>query len=151
MPRVSNAFEDYTLIVISGWPILPNFIPRGSLVLSDFPALLNSGFKMASTIGNKVIVYAAETILRVRLLHKVIFYSKEQLFYCYNELRLETSRKERSNRRLSLPLELLEGFPYCSTKNLNKKNRRVYLFYGAGSDRILESLKLNKCLGIISG
>ena len=35
---------------------------------------------MASTIGNKVIVCAAETILRVRLLHKVIFYSKEQLF-----------------------------------------------------------------------
>ena len=33
---------------------------------------------------------------------KLIFYSKEQLFYCYEELRSKTLRKERSNRRLSL-------------------------------------------------
>ena len=33
---------------------------------------------------------------------KLIFYSMEQLFYCYKELRLKTSRKERSNQRLSL-------------------------------------------------
>ena len=52
---------------------------------------------------------------------KLIFYSKEQLFYCYEELRLKTLRKERSNRGDFRYLEVLEGLTNCSTKNLKKE------------------------------
>jgi len=60
-------------------------------------------------------------ILRVRLLQKAVFYSKEQLFYCYKELPLNTLRKERSNRRLSL-LGSIRTIPELfDKKNLNKE------------------------------
>ena len=34
-------------------------------------------------------------------------------------------------------LEVLERFPNCSRKNLNKEPSHLAFFYGAGSDRIL--------------
>ena len=77
---------------------------------------------------------ALETILRVRLLKKVILYSKEQLFYYYKELPLKTLRKERSNWRLSL-LGSIGMIPELfDKKNLNKE---LSSFYGAGSDQTL--------------
>ena len=77
-------------------------------------------------------------ILRVRLLKKVIFYSKKQLFYYYRELPLKTLRKERSNWRLSL-LGSIGMIPELfDKKNLNKE---LSSFYGAGSDRILGNVK----------
>ena len=63
---------------------------------------------------------AVETILRARLLQKVKFYSKEQLFYCYKELRLKLREKKDLIGDFRY-LEVLERFPNCSTKDLNKE------------------------------
>ena len=35
-------------------------------------------------------------------------------------------------------MEVLEGFPNCSTKNLNKEPSDLAFFYGDGSERILD-------------
>ena len=47
-------------------------------------------------------LHAVETILGPDYSRKLLFYSKEQLFYCYKEVRSKTLRKEKSNRRLLL-------------------------------------------------
>ena len=68
---------------------------------------------------------------------KLIFYSKEQLFYCYEELRLKTLRKERSNRRLSL-LGSIGRIPELFDKKFEQRTVPFSFFYGDGSDRILD-------------
>ena len=72
---------------------------------------------------------AVETILRARLLQKVIFYIKQELFYCYKELRLKTSRKERSNRRLSL-LGSIGRIPELFDRKWNKEPSSLAFFAG---------------------
>ena len=67
---------------------------------------------------------------------KLIFYSKDQLFHCFKELRLKTSRKERSNRRLSL-LGSIGRIPELFDKKFEQRTVEFSSFYGAGSDRIL--------------
>ena len=67
---------------------------------------------------------------------KLIFYSKEQLFYCCKELQLKTSRKKNLIGDFRY-VEVLERFPNCSTKNLNEEPSSLAFFYGAGFDRIL--------------
>ena len=83
---------------------------------------------------------AVETILRARLLQKVIFYIKQELFYCYKELRLKTSRKERSNRRLSL-LGSIGRIPELFDRKFEQRTIEFSFFYGAASDRILRNDK----------
>ena len=67
---------------------------------------------------------------------KLIFYSKDQLFHCFKELRLKTSRKERSNRRLSL-LGSIGRFLELFDNIFEQRIVTYSFFYGAGSDRIL--------------
>ena len=109
-----------------------------------FPDFLNSGFSKAYTTEGKAKVTACSWNDYSRLLQitpdysrKLIFYSKEQLFYCYEELRLKTLRKERSNRRLSLLGSIGSTvFPNCSTKKFEERTVAFSFFYSAGSDRI---------------
>ena len=56
---------------------------------------------------------------------KLLFYSKEQSLYCYKELWLKTSRKERSNWRLLLPGST-RTIPELFDKKMWTKNRRVF-------------------------
>ena len=58
------------------------------------------------------------------------------MFYCYNEPRLKISRKERSNRRLSL-LGSIGAIPELFDKNFEQTTVEFSCFYGAGSDQIL--------------
>ena len=58
------------------------------------------------------------------------------MFYCYKELRLKFSRKERYNRRLSL-LRSIGRIPELFDKEFEQRTVEFSSFYGAGSDRIL--------------
>ena len=58
------------------------------------------------------------------------------MFYCYKEPRLKISRKERSNRRLSL-LGSIGRIPELFDKKFEPRTVEFSSFYGAGSDRIL--------------
>ena len=58
------------------------------------------------------------------------------MFYWYEELRLKTLRKERSNRRLSL-LGSIGRIPELFDKKFEQRTVAFSFFYGAGSDRIL--------------
>ena len=62
------------------------------------------------------------------------------MFYCYNEPRLKISRKERSNRRLSL-LGSIGTIPELFDKNFEQTTVEFSCFYGAGSDQILGNYK----------
>ena len=75
-------------------------------------------------------------ILTARLLQKGTSYSKEKLFYCYKELRFKTSRKERSNRRLSLRGSI-GRIPELFDKKFEQRTVELSFFYDAGSNRIL--------------
>ena len=55
---------------------------------------------------------------------------------CYKEPRLKISRKERSNRRLSL-LGSIGRIPELFDKKFEQRTVEFSSFYGAGSDRIL--------------
>ena len=55
---------------------------------------------------------------------KLIFYSKEQLFYCYDALRLKKKDQIADFRYL----EVLERFPNSSRKNLNKEPSHLAFF-----------------------
>ena len=85
---------------------------------------------------------AVEIILRARFLRKVN--SQQQrtvmLFYCYEELQLKTSRKERSNQRLSL-LGSIGRIPELFDKKFEQRTVAFSSFYGAGSYRILRNDK----------
>ena len=57
---------------------MPNFMPRGSLALPDFPGVFNSGLKMASKIEGKakvIALRAVETIFKVQITPES-YYSK---------------------------------------------------------------------------
>ena len=56
---------------------------------------------------------------------KLIFYSKDQLFHCFKELKLKKLREKKDLLRY---LEVLEGFPNCSTKNLSKESLHMAFF-----------------------
>ena len=71
---------------------------------------------------------------------KLIFYSKEQLFYCYKELRLKASRKERSNWRLSL-LGSIGTIPELFDKKFEQRTVEFSIFNGVGSDQVLRNDK----------
>ena len=58
------------------------------------------------------------------------------MFYCDKEPRLKISRKERSNRRLSL-LGSIGRIPELFDKKFEQRTVEFSSFYGAGSDRIL--------------
>ena len=58
------------------------------------------------------------------------------MFYCYKEPRLKISRKERSNRRLSV-LGSIGRIPELFDKKFEQRTVEFSSFYGAGSDRIL--------------
>ena len=58
------------------------------------------------------------------------------MFYCYNEPRLKISRKERSNRRLSL-LGSIGRIPELFDEKFEQRTVEFSSFYGAGKDRIL--------------
>ena len=68
---------------------------------------------------------------------KLLFYSKEQSLYCYKELWLKTSRKERSNWRLLLPGST-RTIPELFDKKMWTKNRRVFT-----------ALDLTECLEMV--
>ena len=58
------------------------------------------------------------------------------MFYCDKEPRLKISRKERSNRRLSL-LGSIGRIPELFDKKFEQRTVEFSSLYGAGSDRIL--------------
>ena len=99
------------------------FIPRGSLALPDSKCLPKQRVKV-----KRRSLHLVETIiLTARLLQKGTIYSKEQLFYCYKELRFKTSRKERSNRRLSLR-ESIRRIPELFDKKFEQRTVELSLF-----------------------
>ena len=59
------------------------------------------------------------------------------MFYCDKEPRLKISRKERSNRRLSLLGSIGIRIPELFDKKFEQRTVELSTFYGAGSDRIL--------------
>ena len=58
------------------------------------------------------------------------------MFYCDKEPRLKISRKERSNRTLSL-LGTIGRIPELFNKKFEQRTVEFNSFYGAGSDRML--------------
>ena len=59
------------------------------------------------------------------------------MFYCDKEPRLKISRKERSNRRLSLLGSIGIRIPELFDKKFEQRTVEFSSFYGAGKDRIL--------------
>ena len=59
------------------------------------------------------------------------------MFYCDKEPRLKISRKERSNRRLSLLGSIGIRIPELFDKKFEQRTVEFGSFYGAGCDRIL--------------
>ena len=59
---------------------------------------------------------------------KLIFYSKDQLFHCFKELKLKKLREKKDLIGDFRYLEVLEGFPNCLTKNLSEESSRIAFF-----------------------
>ena len=94
--------------------------------------------KIEGTCKAKVITCSWNEIEGQITPRKLIFYSKEHLFYCYKELRLKINFKKRK-----IWSETSATRKYCNDSQilLNKKFEqrtvKFSFFYGAGSDRIL--------------
>lgn len=69
---------------------------------------------------------------------KLIFYSKEHLFYCYKELRLKINFKKRKIwSETSAPSKYWNDSQILCDKKLEKRTVEFSFFYGAASSRIL--------------
>ena len=77
--------------------VLPNFISRGRLALTDSKSLIqNSGLKMASKTGEAKVTTCCLGDIKSQITpEKLPFYGKEQLLYYCKELRLKTTGEKR--------------------------------------------------------